>query len=95
MVTYSMVNSPPWRASHQHLSAHLRHDPYCKDSQERCLASILQTNHRYIHLRGPNVMKIVNDTLEIDRTLAGRRITWYSHDVAHSTTNCGEVELDG
>ena len=64
LVTYSMVNSPPWRASHQRPSAHLRFDPYCKDSQERCLASILQTNHGYIHLRGPNVMKIVNDTLE-------------------------------
>ena len=67
MVTYSMVNSPPWRASHQHPSAHLMFDPYRKDSQERCLASILQTNHGYIHLRGPNGMKIVNDTLETQR----------------------------
>ena len=62
-----MVNSPPWRASHQHPSAHLTLDPYCKDSQERCFASILQTNHGYIHLRGPNVMKNVNDTLETQK----------------------------
>ena len=66
-MTYSMVNSPPWRASHQHPSAHLIFDPYRKDSQERCLASILQTNHGYIHFRGPNVMRIVNDTLETQK----------------------------
>ena len=62
MATHSIVNSPPYRASDQHFSAYIVLGPYRKDSQERCLASILQTNHCYIHLRGPIGMNIVNNT---------------------------------
>ena len=51
--TYSMVNSPPWQLSHQYFAAYIVLGSYRKDSQERCLASILQTNHSYIHLSRP------------------------------------------
>ena len=81
-------------ASHQHPSAHLTFDPYRKNSQKRCFASILQTNHGYIHLRGPNGSKL-STTSSKHRALAGLRITWHSQDGAHFTADCGEVELDG
>ncbi len=50
--TYSRVNSPPCEGSVQRRKIAER--TYRQNPQKRCLSSILQTDHRNIHLRGPN-----------------------------------------
>ena len=70
---------------------------YRKDSQERGLARILQSNHSYIHLCRPEPNANVSGTLDT-QTSGGYGASWYWQDGAHlqDGLRCSEIStVDG